>query len=201
MVAMKRRAWLFSILTLVCFIGAALIMGARVSDAERANGQMVPVVIAKKDIAPQSTLTEDLLELQYIPAKFVGESMIQDTSVALNHRTVVALKHGDYITKNVVRSSADVNSAQRTFSLISSSKVLIEPSIRPGDRVDVLGAYHDKATNDDRSVVIVSDLEVLGVTAQGKDAIVTLSVTVDQAQQIMRVENFGNQLRIVKRGV
>jgi hypothetical protein len=44
MVAMKRRAWLFSILTLVFFIGAALIMGARVSDAERANGQMVPVV-------------------------------------------------------------------------------------------------------------------------------------------------------------
>jgi Flp pilus assembly protein CpaB len=154
-----------------------------------------------KDIAPQSTLTEDLLELHYIPAKFVGESMIQDTSVALNHRTIVALKHGDYITKNVVRGSADVNSAQRTFSLISSSKVLIEPSIRPGDRVDVLGAYHDKATNDDRSLVIVSDLEVLGVTAQGKDAVVTLSVTVAQAQEIMRVENFGSQLRLIKRGV
>lgn len=201
MLAVKRRAWLFSILTVIFLISAALVMGARVSEAERANGELVPVVVAKTNIAPHSSLTEDLLEIKYIPVKFATENLIRDTAQVLNHSTVAAIKQGDYLTSNLLRSAAAVNPDLRTFSLLSSSKVLIEPSIRPGDRIDILGAYRDRAKDQEIAAVIVPDLEVLGVAIQGKEVLVTLAVKVEHAEMIMRVETFGEQLRVVKRGL
>lgn len=196
---LRRRGRMLLGLAVVLGTLTGWIANARTRELENQLGGRTLVLIAAQDIAPHTVIQREMLSLREIPLRYRMSGMIplsQQESV-VGWVTLVGVKAGDLVTENMLARHPQGDPDRRTYTLAASPKIVFG-DLAQGDRVDVLAVY--RADNQDRSEIAVRDIPVLSAAQVGRQAQVTLLVTAEQAERLAWFENFGQQVRLLRRG-
>ena len=194
---LRRRGRILLAASVLCGICAAWLVNRQITSLEQALGTTVPVLIAKEDIMTDKVLTEAMVTFREIPLRFVMPGMIPATDLkdVMSAKAIVTVKQGEIITQNSFETRTS-DGTPRTYLMESSANVVFG-GLQQGDRVDILVAYH--ADDTDRAEILLRDIPVLGVSVTDQHQDVTLSLSVAQAEKLAWYENYGKQIRLLKR--
>jgi pilus assembly protein CpaB len=178
---MSRRARALAMLggAAVCAGLAASAVNGYTSDVRGQVGPLVPVVVARTDIAKgkliAATAAQSYMSERRVPSRFVPPSSLRHVTEAVGYRTLTTIRAGDYVgeTNLGVASAGQQPAAGR----VTSRERLIE--IPLADFRPALDA-------------------VSGGEGQ-RDATATLRVTLPQAVALTAAQNFAREIRLVPR--
>ena len=179
---------------LICGIVAAVLVFVIVARAGNDEGDGTrSVVVAKQDIAAQSRLVADMLEVQTLPADKIDPEAFTASSQLVDRITGVAIAAGEQILPTMVSNKAGesltfkISPGKRAVSIEVKEAVTAGGNVQPGDTVDVLGILALTKDADINSV--------LAVFAPGTEPVVTpmnktdlnLTTTILQGVKVLAV--------------
>jgi pilus assembly protein CpaB len=173
--------------------------------------QLEKVVVAAADIQPGSFLTNDSAHVDFMPRKFVYESVLipADLEVALGREVIVPIKRGEPIhwyqlqgIRSLERLSKAVRRGGRAVSMDVNERSSVGQWVRPNDHVDVLGTFRDPNSNQMVAVTLLQNVIVLAtgsITAASQTArtdntfsTITLLVLPEEAEILVLAQELGS---------
>jgi pilus assembly protein CpaB len=217
---MKLRA-LGLALVFAVLSGALVILYLRKLEVETSGGNKVAVLMAVKPIEPGMTLTEDMLVTRAVPQAYVESRAIREADRArvLGLKVEIPVKPQQTLMWTDLAVTTDdrrylsdlVQPGMRAVAIHATNDGQHFSLIRPGDRVDVIANLPDPKNENHRIAVLVAqNLLALAVgsemggdaarpaNASGGDTALTLSATVQQAQQLSLAQERGKVSVVVK---
>lgn len=199
MLESKRRATIFILISFLLAALAGFLFYRQVQALNNQLGGMTEIYVAAKDIASRSLITADQVKTVKIPNKFVTSSHVTDPARLQNQVFVVPLKKDELITANILRPvSGTQNENSRLITLYSSQKVRFDEVLEAQDRVDLIVSQNvdGKAKTD----VFMKDVLVASVLPEtnGRFTGVMVEVTDKDAPRLVHMENYADQIRILK---
>jgi Flp pilus assembly protein CpaB len=195
---------------------AGLLVWSLTAALRPADPELVPVVVAARDLAPGTTVTPDELVVATVPEQARSVDSTADPTTLVGRRVVVPLLAGDAVlARHLLTASLLTGYGAGTVAtplrLADASALAV---LRPGDLVDVIAASSVGAAGaaSDRASVVASRVRVLLagtaatggsgglLSAQSGDAppSVVLATTSAQALEIARAA-VGSRLSVVLR--
>lgn len=188
------------------------------SRLEQEIGEQQRVVVAATDIPARSLLTADLLRIKQVPRKYVHDaSILSINDVISNTVALVDISEGQILQRNMLDTNAGLQPQMRAVAVAVDQVTSVGGNVRPGNRVDILVSYQN-TEGQGRTEVLLQDIEILAVNSllpKGpdviapnrflptgeilKDATVTLSLNLEDAQKLTYMANFGKEIRLVIR--
>lgn len=219
--ARRRRGLVLLALAAACGGLAASEVGDRVREVERRVGAAVPVVVAARDLGPDTELGRADLAVRQVPHRFAPRDAPAAPEQALGLRTAGPVAAGSPITAGVVGGEVGAGEAralrrgERALEIGVTAAAAFMDTATPGARVDVLVST-DASNGPGRTFVALEDVELLGLrSGQGYDetglgpdaesatpaatAFATLRVTLGQAVYLTAAETFAHELRLLPR--
>lgn len=197
MLSTRRKArWLlfFSVL-----LGTVTWLGFiyEVRSYERSLGEFVTTWTVRSGVPAFSPITPELLVPHQVPKRYAVGVAILTKEEIIGKIAAVQLEAGNLLTQAVLRSPDLGQYRAITLSEKARGVVSVDETIKEGDRVDILVAYREK----DQEVAryLLTGVSVLRASGNQERSI-SLLVTQDDARQLVWVENFGKQIRIVRQG-
>ena len=211
-----RRAVVLLGLSLACGGIAASHVREREQELDERVGRMVPVVVAREELPPNTKLGERraarALAVEQVPARFVPPDALAAPLEAVGLRTAAAIAPGGYVTAGALETG---DHAEQAGPLLSRGERAVEVDVAggealaedagPGARVDVL-VTTDRRSGAGRTFVALENVELLGIRA-GSDApteagapmTATLRVGVRAAVYLAAAANFAREVRLLAR--
>jgi pilus assembly protein CpaB len=204
---MNRRA--LAIALLVAIMGVVLVaVYLRRFEVEASGGAPVTVLVLLKPIEPGEQITEEVLATRDIPLAYVQDRAVlaKDKPKVLGLRMGLAIETQQTLMWTDLAIAMEerrnlsslIQPGMRAVTIGASNKRADKAHalIRPGDRLDVVATVatdQKKAQNKDTSVVLLQNVLVLAVgtdtgsdftdvKGEGKNLLLTLSVTVPESQ-------------------
>lgn len=188
---------------------------ARTAVVEPVGGDTVPAYIATADLTV-GTLWEDLaasVELRQVPAALRPPQAITDESPPKGKTLVRSMSKGEILTAVQFNAtgaeSLKIPAGMRALTVSVPLPQGVGDYIQPGSKADIYGTFRGlpgvSAEESTRTQLLLSDITVLanrralsaqaqaeGVApAEASDILLTLAVTVDQAEQIIFAKENG----------
>lgn len=182
-----------------CLVLLFLGVWAYQSEQQRALaalGETVPVVMAARALDAWVPITARDMSVRQVPVRFAGPERLSAPDDLDGKMLIVPIPEGAAIPSYAVYSGPELQPNQRTWELREAAKVILDRSIRPGDRVDVLAASSTEGEGIVRAVL--SGVRVVAVRQEEKELAVTLALTLDEGKALMEAENFARQVRMVR---
>jgi pilus assembly protein CpaB len=179
-------------------------------------GPLVPVVAAKRDIAPDEPIRLGDMAVTRVPARFMPPDAFGAPARLAGARVAVPVAAGAYITSGLLQGAGapgegPLKPGERALEIAVTGGAALALA-GPGSRVDVLVSTqpHDGAG---RSFVALEDVALLDLSpASGSDlaaeepagtepatALATLRVTARQAVYLTAAETFAREVRLLLR--
>ena len=224
--ARRRRAFLMLALALACGGLAASEVGGRVREVERRVGAPVPVVIAARDMPPDTKLKREHLVVRQVPERYAAPDSLSDPGQAVGARTAVPLVSGAQLTESHLGEGRAARArgggepggvlrrGERAVEVAVSGGAALGGADGPGARVDVLVSTESR-DGPGRSFLALEDVELLGLRAGGDEGApepggqqagaatatskATLRVTLRQAVYLTAAQNFAREVRLLSR--
>jgi len=136
----------------------------------RKGWNLVPVVVAQKDLPEGTVVTFEMISQRSVPEQFVTSSVVKPDSASyiVNQKILVPVQAGDPLlwsqfetTKAAERLSTKVQKKTRAISLSADIISSVGGWIRPNDHVDVIGTFRDPQLNDMVAVTLLQNVIVL----------------------------------------
>jgi pilus assembly protein CpaB len=211
------------VLRIAAFVAAALglflgVMYVRFSGDERTGDErstegLVPVVVAAKDIAAGTEISEEMVKVVEVPDESVVVGGYSKALLVIGEVTNVAIAAGEQVSGSKVGALENPAADSRPPPLMLPEKramsVNIEPvasgeRVRPGDRVDILAANDDAGT----AMTLVQNVEVLAIArssarppSQEIRETVTVAVDADQVRVLEEWREKASELLLAFRAV
>jgi pilus assembly protein CpaB len=208
----------------VLLLGLALVLGglaaADVSRRESALAQrlrpLVPVVVARADVAPGTTLDPGRLGVREVPARFAPPGALATTREAAGLRAAVAIPAGGFLTSGQLSdpSGAAGGPGLRGGERVADVVAVAAPdAVAPGSRVDVLVTREGRDGGEGRTSLALEDVEVLAAAPAPPDdsaahttgapnaprVAASLRVTLRQAVFLTAAQSFAREIRLLPR--
>lgn len=183
---------------------------ARLRRLEAQLGEEVPVVVAGAPIPAGEVIAPSALRVVGVARRYVFASSFQDPARVAGSVARVPLQPGEPVLASMLAPADGLAADQRVYTLAAGERVVVEPDIVPGDRVDVLGVYE----RGDRRLaeVLLQGAQVVRVQgAEGGEGTpaagggppsgwvrIALRVSLEDTRVLAWVENFGQQIRVVR---
>lgn len=173
-------------------------------EEEASGGAPVKVLVAKKQLEPGTTLTEDHLSMRVIPAAYVETRMVREgeKSRVLGLRMATPVQAQQALNWTDLALTADdkrdlsslIQPGMRAVSVRAQSDDKSYALMRPGDRVDVIATLPVEKSNARQSIVLLQNVLVLAVglettqeptkngTPGQQEMLLNLSLTIPEAQ-------------------
>lgn len=196
MLAARRWALFLTSLFVLLAAGTAYAVTARVVQLQHEAGGYVSVVVAASKIAAHTPIAAADLKLVPLPRRLLTPGLLIDPATAVGKASAVALQPGDLVQAALLQRPVGAEPL-RAYTLTNSSTVVIEPGVQVGDRLDVLAASHDK--DGDHTALVLAGVEVIRTESDLRSRSVTLALTLEQAEALMQAEDFGRQVRLLRR--
>lgn len=182
-----------------CLVLLFLGVWAYQSEQQRALaalGETVPVVVAARALDAWVPITARDVSVWQVPVRFAGPERLFAPDDLDGKMLIAPIPEGAAIPSYAVYSGPELQPNRRTWELREAAKVILDRSIRPGDRVDVLAA----SSTEGEGIVqaVLSDVPVVAVRQEEKEFAVTLALTLDEGKVLMEAENFARQVRMVR---
>jgi len=201
------RALAFAIVVAV-LSGTLLVLYARKLEVETSGGSPVRILMVTRPVEPGTVLSEDMVAVRAVPQAYVERRAIRETDrnrvLGLKLETALAaqasLQWTDLaVTTDDRRYLADLlQPGMRAVTVRATHDDQAFALIRPGNRVDIVATLpHPKEDNTRVAVLVAQNLMVLAVgtdmggdhagapgTTDRRDALLTVSATIQQQQQL-----------------
>jgi pilus assembly protein CpaB len=227
--ARRRRGLLLLSLALASGGLAASQVRERERRVEARVGPLVPVVVAARDLAPDTRIRRGALALRRVPARFAPPDALGAAAEVTGARTTVAVVAGAYLTAGQLRGAAGgrvtggaaggrasggaaLGHGERAVEVaVGGGSALAEAG--PGVRVDLVVSTEPQAGGG-RTFLALEDVELLGLRSNPRGAgydgasegepppagaLATLRVSLRQAVYLAAAENFARELRLLVR--
>jgi len=178
----------------VCGLVAAILVFVIVQRSDDSGGSGDrPVVVAKQDIAIQSRLVADLLEVKTMPADEVNSEAFSARSQVVNRITAEAIKAGEQILPTMVSDRAGesltfkITPGKRAVSINVKEAVTAGGNVQPGDEVDVVGIFALAKDADINSVLAVFAPGMQPVVAPTTKTDLNLTATILEGVKVLAV--------------
>lgn len=177
------------------------------------SGELTPMIVARVDIEPGTSLEPPMLEVAKHPARYLPAGSVASIPAAAGQVAKVPIFRGEPITARKMGPSGGISSVvppgQRAFSLSVASGASLGFLPRPGDRVDVIVTLPPEILGKATSETILRFKQVASVGSaapvssgkeDGKFGIgsseerklgITLFVTPEEAQRLAMAEAVG----------
>jgi len=205
---MNFRALAFALVVAV-LSGTLLVLYARKLEVETSGGSPVRVLMVARPVDPGAVLTEDMISVRAVPQAYVERRAIREGDL----RRVVGLKVETplaaqatllwtdlAVTTDDRRYLADlIQPGMRAVTVRATHDDQAFALIRPGNRVDIVATLpHPKEEGTRVAILVAQNLMVLAVgtdmggdqgtpapgTTERRDALLTVSATIQQQQQL-----------------
>lgn len=181
-----------------------------------------PVVVAKVDIPPKTTITPEMLQVKQVPAEYMQPGAISDQKLVAGIVTREQIIAGEQVTERrllipgkTAGFSGIIPKDKRAVTVAVTEVTGVAGFVKAGDYVDVITTFDQNSAGDNVTHMILQNLLVLasnreteggaGATAADKDkkdvvkaSTVTLAVTPDEAAKLTLSEEKG-KLRLALR--
>jgi pilus assembly protein CpaB len=211
--ARRRRALTLIALAVACGGLASSRVSSREAHVEEQVGKPVRVLVARGDIPAGRRITEEMLAVRPVPARFVPPDALADPADARSLRAAVPLERGAYVTASSlteraapVAAGSPLRTGERAVEIsVAGSDALAGAG--PGARVDVL-VTSEPRSGAGRTWVALEDVELLALRSGGEPAdtskgiptsLATLRVTLRQAVFLTAAQSFARELRLLPR--
>jgi Flp pilus assembly protein CpaB len=199
MLESKRRAIIFFVLALVFALVSGFLVLKKVQSLNTELGTMVTIFIADDEIKSRGLITKSNVKLEEIPKKYLRDYHITDEEDLYNQVTVVPLSPGDVITKNILKpASVAIEKSNRLISMLQSDRVFFDEELAESDRVDIIVSH--RFNGKEETSIFMKDVKVARVAPKKKKVFqgVQLEVSLEQAPQLIHMQNYADSVRIVK---
>jgi pilus assembly protein CpaB len=135
----------------------------------RKGWNLVPVVVAAKDIAENTVVSLEMISQRSVPEQFVTSSVVKPDSASyiVNQRVLVPLQAGDMMlwsqfetTKAAERVSEKLQGETRLVTIKALPEMAVAGLIRPHDRVDVIAVFTSPETKEPTVTTLLQNVEV-----------------------------------------
>lgn len=217
----RRRGLYLTIAAIVMALITGFLFFVYLNSLERVIGDRINIVVAAIDIPARTLITPDMLTEMEIPRQFVHDSYyFNPQDVTIGFVTTTDIEEGQPVQRNMIDANAGLEPGFRAISLAVDQVGSVGGNVRPGNRVDIIVSYVDTGEQaltqmllEDVRVLAVNSLLPAGSETPGgigpsrflpdgqliKDAIVTLSLTPDDAALLAYMASFGNNVQLVIR--
>ncbi len=136
----------------------------------RRGWNLVPVVVATRDVPEGTEVTMDMISQRSVPEQFVTSSVVKPDSASyiVNQKTLVPLQAGDPLlwsgfetTKAAERLATRVQKKARAITIDAGRSSSVGGWIRPNDHVDIIGTFKDPNTNESVAVTLMQNVVIL----------------------------------------
>ncbi len=158
-------------LVLGLLAGAVAFWGIKKKEAEVRQGwNLVPVVVATRDLREGTLVTREMMAQRPIPEQFVTTSVVKPdlASYLENQKLLVPVQAGDpflwtqFETINTGdRLSSKIQRRGRVITIDASMRSAVGGWIRPNDHVDVIGTFKDPRTSQQVAMTLLQNVIVL----------------------------------------
>jgi len=186
----KEKVPLVAALGLALLAGAIAYWGLKRKEADVRQGwNLVPVVVAARDLPEGTSVTLELMMERSIPEQFATTSVVKPDLISLieNQRLLVPVQQGDPFlwtqfetTQGSDRLAAKIQRKGRAITIDVSKRAAVGGWVRPNDHVDVLATFRDPRLNQQ---VVVTLLQNVIVLATGKVSGTSSVNTASEAQR------------------
>lgn len=170
--ARRRRAAVLLSLALAAGGLAASEVRGRVAAVEERVGPLVPVVVAREDVAAGMRLGRKALArslaVRQVPAGFVPADALADPAEASGLRLAVPLPRGGYLTAGALSAGDErrqpgppLRPGERAVEVAVAGAVGEAAGAGPGSRVDVLVTTEGRSAGAGGTYVALEDVELL----------------------------------------
>lgn len=197
MIDSKRKAILFLTISFILAIVTAGVILVQISQAQNRLGEMIEVASVKKDISSYTEITPNDIEWVKFPKSNAYDSFITDEIDLEDVITIVNLKSGDILTKNLVRKKLDIPANERVVWLNATDIVLIDQQVTEGDLVDVIVSREiEKSVETKR---LLSNVKVVQIEKGLENTqSIKISLPIAEAEQLIHYQNFAKQIRVLR---
>jgi pilus assembly protein CpaB len=208
-VSRRRRAFVLLGLALVLGALAASDVARREAAVREQLGPVVPVVVARGDLAAGRAVAAGDLALRRVPARYapVGAATMPETLIG--RRLAAPVPRGGYVGASQLVSEADVagppvRRGERAAEVVGLGAPDL---VVPGARVDVLVTRDGEDGAAASTELALEDVEVLAARPAGpaagdeggKRVAATLRVTVRDAVYLAAAQSFAREVRLLPR--
>ena len=211
----RRALLLLALATVAGGISASRVSG-RAADIEAQVGSLVPVLVARQDVASGERVSAGALAIRQVPQRFVPADALSAPEQAVGRRAGAPVAAGGYLTAGTFASTggaapgeaAPLARGQRAIEIpVAGGEAMADAA--PGTRVDVLVTTETRSGGG-RTFLALQDVELLGVRAAGDarsadgaaaraSALATLRVNLRQAVYLTAAQSFAREVRLLVR--
>jgi Flp pilus assembly protein CpaB len=201
MIESKKRAFIFLFLAFLLAVAAGYLVYDKVKALNSELGGMTEVYVASGDIPSRTIIKDSQITVMEIPNKFVTDSHITSKLQLDNRVSVVPLKSGDIITKNMIKPVSNLNDEDnRLVAIYSNEKIQFDQVIEALDRVDIIVSIEEKGKR--KTELFMGDVPVSYAQGDEKDFKgIAVEVPSDIAPKLIHMQNYAEHIRILKANV
>ncbi|MEI5907447.1 flagella basal body P-ring formation protein FlgA [Bacillus spongiae] len=201
MIESKKRAFIFLFLAFLLALSVGYLVYNKVKDLNSELGGMTEIYVAKGDIPSRTPIKESQIAVMEIPNKFVTESHITGKQQLENRASVVPLKEGDIITKNMIKPVSNLNNEDnRLVAIYRNDKVQFDQVIEALDRIDII--VSSEVDGERKTELFMKDVPVSYAEGDEKNfAGVAVEVPEEKAPELIHMQNYAEHMRILKANV
>jgi pilus assembly protein CpaB len=167
----KEKLPLIAALGLGLLAGVTAYWGLKRKEADVRQGwNLVPVVVASRDLPEGSAVTLEMMMERSIPEQFATTSVVKPDLISLieNQRLLVPVQRGDPFlwtqfetTQGSDRLASKIQRKGRAITIDVSKRAAVGGWVRPNDHVDVLATFRDPHSNQQMVVTLLQNVIVL----------------------------------------
>jgi pilus assembly protein CpaB len=213
----------------VLLLGLALLLGGlaasdvarREAALHRELGPLVPVVVARAQLAKGTRLTPARLAVRSVPSRFVPPGAFGSAAELGGLRTAIAIPAGGFLSASALDDGSSeppgppIRPGERIAEVVAAGRPDL---IQPGTRVDVLVSRDQGDGAPGRTVLALEDVEVLAAApaevgagdgggegngaaggAAAQRVAASLRVNLRQAVYLAAAQSFARELRLLPR--
>ena len=208
---------IFAGIGIVLAIVTAILFFRYLNSLEREIGEKIEVVVAAQDIPDRTLITEDMVKLDEIPQRYARDSYFQGVEQVVGHVTLINLNKDDILQVTALGEGMTPKPEMRAMAIAVDQVTGVGGILAPGDRVDILVSYTE-ADDSNTTTLLLHDVEILavggspGVMGEGlapgessqfqpaaAEAIVVLTLGLEDAMKLTYMDNFGEEVRLILR--
>ncbi len=199
---MNSRAFLLSLVValMAVYMAYSYIQGEK-SKLVKNHGQLVPVVVAKKDINSYEVIDDTKVTIVSIPQSYVQKGAFKSAEEVYNTIAATAILQGEQISSPRVTYPGaisglayQVTPGKRAMAIRVSEDQAVSRLIKPGDRIDVLALIDYTGGRKDALKVrtIFQDVLVLSTGLYISNSLPLIGLKVDEEVKKLNLNTYGN---------
>lgn len=211
----QRRGVMLMILAGLGAVGVFVAVVSYVGQVRAQVGDMRQVLQLTREVPANAAITATMVRRVEVPARWVPETAITDTSALRGKVAASELSRGAYLQRGMIISAPALEPNQREIAILINAETGVAGKIESGSVVDIYATFAGNATNSASCAVrLISQARVLDVgklrVSRGNesesqvatDRVVPITFALSQQESLMLTyaESFAETVRLARIG-